>query len=69
MPDTEHKRHFLRGIKSAEEKGRAAAEDPISDERDNPYRYFEHRICWRDGFRERRAELAREGETTKTRRT
>ena len=49
---------YMRGFFAAVEKGRAAAEDPAFTESHNPYRRFEHHRNWRDGFRERRAEIS-----------
>lgn len=51
---------YMRGFFAAIEKGRAAADDPAFTEAHNPYRAFEHRTNWQLGFRERRAEIAKD---------
>ena len=45
---------YVKGLLDAEQKGRAAAEDPEFKESDNPYKRWEHRTSWRDGFRHQR---------------
>lgn len=55
---TEAQERYMRGIHNALSRGRAAAEDPAFDRRHNPYRQFEHRKSWDEGFIQRRTELA-----------
>lgn len=47
---------WMKGLSNAEAKGRAAAEDGAFTEADNPYRMYEHRRSWLDGFRSARAQ-------------
>lgn len=48
---------YMTGLRNATAKGTAAAEDPAFTEAHNPYRMYEHRMCWRDAFRARRAAI------------
>lgn len=43
---------YITGLQNAFSKGCAAAEDVTITERDCPYKRFEHRKSWLDGFRQ-----------------
>lgn len=45
---------YVAGLQNAEAKGFAAGQDRQFTENDNPYRKFEHRKSWLDGFRRAR---------------
>lgn len=46
---------YMRGLWNADSKGFAAGQDEQFTTRDNPYKSFEHRQFWLDGFRRARA--------------
>jgi ribosome modulation factor len=48
---------YVAGLRNAEAKGYAAAEDPQFEKSDCPYKRTEHRYCWLDGFSRRRTEI------------
>lgn len=45
---------YMNGLWNADSKGFAAGQDPQFSERDNPYKQYEHRQFWLDGFRRAR---------------
>lgn len=47
---------YMRGLRAAEEKGRAAGRNPTTTEQDCPYTRFEHKHWWTEGFRDARKE-------------
>lgn len=49
-----HKR-YMRGLEAADSKGFAAGQDESFSEKDCPYKNYEHKRCWTDGFRRARA--------------
>ena len=59
-------KRYMQGLWNAAAKGVASGQDPAFSERDNPYKQFEHREFWLDGFRRARAfekEKANEAKT------
>lgn len=51
----EGEKRYMQGLWNADSKGYAAGQDPHFTERDNPYKMYEHRQFWLDGFRRARA--------------
>jgi ribosome modulation factor len=51
---------YMEGFFAAIDKGYAAGLDPKFAERDNPYKRFEHKKNWLDGFRKARAQAKQE---------
>lgn len=48
---------YVKGLFAAYSKGVASADDPAFNESANPYKRFEHRKSWLEGFRWKRGQL------------